>query len=152
MSLSLILVPMAIGILSTTAETISDIIIKKNITTREIKKVRTCFKDSILLQKTLREYGAEVKVQDENYIIAKFSEGKIVYYRENPEDMFEMSIDLDTDVDGLICSIKSLEEDYARNVQSYTYDKVIAGLENNMSIEKEEVLEDDSILITINID
>lgn len=66
--------------------------------------------------------------------------------------MFEMSIDLDTDVDGLICSIKSLEEDYARNVQSYTYDKVIAGLENNMSIEKEEVLEDDSILITINID
>jgi len=52
----------------------------------------------------------------------------------------------------LIFNVNCLKKEYKQNVQSYTYDRFVQGLsENNMTIENETVLEDDSILLTINV-
>lgn len=48
--------------------------------------------------------------------------------------------------------LKQLEEEYSLNVQSFTYEKIKSSLESDMSIESEEVLEDNSILLTINLE
>ncbi|EKN36478.1 hypothetical protein CFSAN001627_26723, partial [Clostridium botulinum CFSAN001627] len=45
-----------------------------------------------------------------------------------------------------------IDEEYKHNVQEYTYKKVVEKLnETDMYIDNEEVLEDNSILLTVNI-
>ncbi len=47
--------------------------------------------------------------------------------------------------------LEELNEEYGLNVQTYTYEHVKENLEEGMPIESEEVLEDNSILLTINL-
>ena len=48
--------------------------------------------------------------------------------------------------------IDCFEREYLQNVQSYTYNKLVESLaENNMKIAEETVLEDNSIMLTIDI-
>ncbi len=47
--------------------------------------------------------------------------------------------------------LEELNEEYGLNVQSYTYEHVKDNLEEGMSIESEEVLEDNTIVLTINV-
>lgn len=55
------------------------------------------------------------------------------------------------EADAILCNIRMIESEYNANVQSYEYTRIIENLPSNMSIESEEVLEDDSILITLNV-
>ena len=51
---------------------------------------------------------------------------------------------------GFISSeLNDIDVEYDANVQSYTYEHVIENLPDNMSVEDEQVLEDNSILLTI---
>ena len=46
-----------------------------------------------------------------------------------------------------------LDDDYKNNVQAYTYENLKNNLiDNDLEIENEEILEDDSIVITVNLD
>ena len=56
---------------------------------------------------------------------------------------------LDEDV---LCNVEMIEKEYQSNVQTYTYERVLNNLPENMSIDNETVLEDDSILITLTVD
>lgn len=152
MSLSMSLVPVAIGILITTVKGLSSIEEKHIVDDKHLENVETYFKDADILQKTLTEYGAKVTKKNEKLIIAEFEEGEITYSRESLDDVFEMSVTVEGSVDDLLCSLKIIDEEYGHNVQSYTYDRVLSSLDDNMIIESEKVLEDDSILITINIE
>ena len=52
----------------------------------------------------------------------------------------------------LLDSVDELENEYGRNVQTFTYNKVMTSLyEHGMTVDQEEVLEDDSILLTLNV-
>ena len=52
----------------------------------------------------------------------------------------------------LLDSVDELENEYGRNVQTFTYNKVMTGLiEHGMTVDTEEILEDDSILLTLNL-
>jgi len=52
----------------------------------------------------------------------------------------------------LLEELECLDKEYKQNVQSYTYEKLLAGLgANNMTLQSEEVLEDNSILLTIDV-
>ena len=153
MSLTMILVPMAVAITVCSAETILAVKTKcSNWTNQKSEKIETKFADANLLHETLLEHGIPVTVHDENSIEANFPMGKIIYSRSSCDENYKMQIVDVCDVDGLICNLDMLENEYNLNVQSYTYNRVISNIPDNMSIESEEVLEDDSILITITIE
>jgi pentatricopeptide repeat protein len=56
------------------------------------------------------------------------------------------------DMQDLKSSLDALENEYGRNVQAFTYNRVMCSLvEHGMGIEAEEVLEDDSIVLTLRL-
>ena len=63
-----------------------------------------------------------------------------------------MTIKNTKDKDALIKELKEIEHVYNGNVQEYTYKRILNKLPEGMEIENEEVLEDDTILITLSVD
>lgn len=111
----------------------------------------TNFVDKTLLLKTLKGYGVffkelsneDIQCNVENYILTFHKEGEINY---------EVEVKGAVSLSSAYQHLTLIDEEYKQNVQEYTYEKVVKKLEeNNMYIDKEEVLEDNSILLTINI-
>lgn len=113
--------------------------------------IETMFNDCELLQKTLLAHGCGVNVVSENEIIVETECGNMRYVRSDASQAFGLLLDEISNLDELFDELKSFELDYGRNVQSYTYDHIKGNLTNEMSIDNEEVLDDDSLLLTINI-
>lgn len=114
--------------------------------------IDTMYADSEILCQTLDEYDCHYDIVSENEYLVKTSCGNIRYAREEAKQAFKMYLDDITDVDGLIENLRSFEVDYGRNVQAYTYDHIKENLTNNMRITDEEVLDDNSLFLTINIE
>lgn len=113
--------------------------------------IETMFKDCDLLYKTLTEYGCDVTLVNENEIVVGTQNGKMKYVRENASLPFGLIINNISNSEEFFENLKSFEQDYGRNVQEYTYNHVKENLTNSMTIEKEEVTEDDCLVITINV-
>lgn len=112
----------------------------------------TMFVDSELLIKTLNGLGCDINVVSENEIKVNISCSEIEYFRANAGEPFKMRIN-GVDNPQLLCDeLKKLENDYGRNVQAYTYSHIKQNLTSNMSLENEEFLEDDSVLLTISVE
>lgn len=118
----------------------------------ETQGIETMFIDSEILLKTLNEYDCHYNVISENEYHVITTCGNIKYIRENASQPFKMYVDEVENVEGLFENIKSFELDYGRNVQAYTYNHIKENLSENMSIVEEEVLDDDSLYLTINVE
>ncbi len=113
--------------------------------------IETMFNNCELLEKTLLNHGCGVKVISENEIIVETECGNMRYVRENASLPFGLLLDEISNPDKFFENLKSFEVDYGRNVQAYTYNHIKENLSDGMSITDEEVLEDDSLFLTINI-
>ena len=71
--------------------------------------------------------------------------------RADASQAFDLYLDEIEDVNGLLENIKSFEVDYGRNVQAYTYNHIKENLSAGMTIDSEEVLDDDSLVLTIRV-
>lgn len=149
MSVSAVLIPLAIGIIASVNNQNE---MKKIRSKEECIKLNTRFKDSNILQKTLNEYGLKPKKTSSNGYAVKFSDGDIIYSRPSEDVPFSMTIKNVKDKDALIKELKEIEHVYNGNVQEYTYKRILNKLPEGMEIENEEVLEDDTILITLSVD
>ena len=112
----------------------------------------TQFVDAEILEKTLNGFDCHFTQTDENTFSVKTTCGNLVYKREKVGEAFKLYLDEITDVDGLVENIRSFEVDYGRNVQAYTYDHIKKNLTDDMTIVEDELLEDDSLYLTINIE
>lgn len=154
MSLTLTLVPLAIAInMSLAASAAASIgIFTAGSSCADLPCVETIFMDGDLLAKTMREHGLHVKTVSENEYTIETESGTLHYFRASGDVPFMLEVTGVKDLQELLDSLDSLENEYGRNVQKFTYDKVMCSLaEHGMSIESEEVLEDDSILLTLNV-
>jgi len=152
MSVSLILVPLAIALSVTLQETAFEQLKKKQRLPQKISSMETDFTDNALLAKTLHEHGLPVNEISDNLITVKTSNYELRYERTHVGEAFMVSASGWHDIDKLAFDINCFEKEYKSNVQSYTYNNLLKNLsENGMSIENEIVLEDNSILLTINI-
>ena len=149
MSIEIVLIPLAIGIIASVNNQNE---MKKMRSKEECIKLNTRFKDSNLLLKTLNEYGLKPKKTSSNGYSVKFSDGDIIYSRPSVDVPFSMTIKNIKDKDALIKELKEIEHVYNGNVQEYTYKRILNKLPEGMEIENEEVLEDDTILITLSVD
>ena len=153
MSIEVFLIPLAIGIVASRVPTATGRYGVKNIQPKNgCIKMNTRFKDCDLLLKTLKEYGLKPKKTSSNGYAVKFSDGDIIYNRPSEDVPFSMTIKNIKDKDALIKELVEIEQEYNGNVQEYTYKRILNKLPEGMEIESEEVLEDDTILITLSVD
>jgi hypothetical protein len=157
MSISLLLFPMVIALTATAAQASLNAIQQKQGTAganQKIEPLLTTFNDTELLQKTLSEHGLIVEVLSDNAVSAKArgSNYELLYQRQSSSEAFWVSPLGWNNADALVADIACLDKEYRVNVQSYTYNKLMTNLaQSEMTIESETVLEDDSILLTINV-
>lgn len=158
MSVSLILLPMAIALAATVGSGVTAVDIlrehrkKRRTAHTELPPIPTRFTDISLLEKTLREHGLSPEIHTENELSCTTGNGGLTYRRDVCVDAFTVTIDGLSSPEELLEELECLQEEYGQNVQSYTYERLITSLrENNMTLHSESVLEDNSILLTIDI-
>jgi len=111
----------------------------------------TNFADKDLLIRTLREYGVHPRELSNGDIQCKVDDCILVFHKEG-ESSYEVEVKGAASLQGVYHSLAALDEDYRRIVQEYTYKNVVQKLQkSDMKIESEEILDDNSILLTINI-
>ena len=117
-----------------------------------LSPIETIFNDATLLRKTLEEHGLLVNVVSENQLVCELDGVKLNYFRNTSREPFSVSVIGLQNIDDFINEMECFEQEYKQNVQSYTYNRLVENVgKNNMKISEETLLEDNSILLTINI-
>jgi len=156
MSISIVLIPLAVALSITAKAAVETQREQKNKAKgqplKQIAPMETIFNDLSLLEQTLREHGFAVAVMSENQLICQAGQARLDYSRYTAGEPFWVSVSGVNNVDNFISEMDCFEREYKQNVQSYTYNKLMENLnESNMSVAEEAVLEDNSILLTIDI-
>lgn len=111
---------------------------------------KTIFKDDKLLIKTLKEHGLQKITQSKDSIYGVLDTLNFEFVK-NFDGIFEMHITHTENED--LSIVNELKDEYEINAQEQSYIKIKNNLEKqNLSIETEEVLEDNSIMLTVNLD
>ncbi|MGN0193993.1 MAG: hypothetical protein ACI39G_02655 [Pseudoramibacter sp.] len=152
MSACLFLVPLAVGLVTSAVEGTAAVVYACEHSKRgKSAPIQTKFCDAAILEETLKEHGVPYKIKNDGEITADFTAGKIRYFRESADQPFEMQVFGVKDMDQVACNVQAIEAEYGSNVQQYTYNHIKASLPENMSVASEEILEDDSILLTLEV-
>ena len=117
------------------------------------KSFETPFVDKNLLLKTLEEHGVR-DIKENEYGQIRGITGDFVLEFERFEDDKPYSVLIKyLDTENPNEKIKDLTSEYAINVQEQTYNNIVEKLNaNNMEIESEEVCDDNTIVLTINLE
>ncbi len=109
----------------------------------------TNFRDGELLKKTLADHGLNPKQQNTGNIVCNVGPVTL-HFRQEDGSPFSVEIKGAQDMAAIFTQLFSVDEDYKRYVQSSTYEKLKKrAVEKNLTIESEEVLEDNSIVLTL---
>lgn len=121
------------------------------VTKSNIEIFPTNIVDKNLLVKTIRDYGINYKEISNGDIQCNIG-NCLLTFRKECDSNYEVEVEGTDSLKNAYLHLKLIDEEYKHNVQEYTYTKVVEKLEDkNMYIEKEEVLDDNSIVLTINI-
>ncbi|MCR4880921.1 MAG: hypothetical protein K6A44_03100 [bacterium] len=122
------------------------------------REFETVFVDMGVLLKTLEEHGAQ-NIYVENGNISCEMEGFMLeFYKGEPtQEMafppYRMKITTRCDENSLETFIEDINSEYTMNSQEESYNKIKERLDKqNMRIEEEEVYDDNTIVLTVNID
>lgn len=116
------------------------------------KEYDTVFADIKLLKKTLEEHGAKEVQYTYNGLSCKIDCFAIDFYRENENEAFKMKVVQDCK-ENSENTFEELNLEYGMNTQEESYMKIKERLEaQNLKIAEEEILEDNSIVLTVNLD
>ena len=153
MSVTLTLIPLAVALsASLTAASVAMLANQPKNTAAELPVLETAFNDLDLLHKTLTQHGLQVRSTHENELTVSSASGVLRYFRQDRNQPFMLQISHVSNMRELLDSVDELANEYGRNVQTFTYNKVMTSLhEHGMTVEQEEVLEDDSIVLTLNV-
>lgn len=121
----------------------------KNITSRKIK---TNYMNQDALLKTLTEHGSYAMQSDKYNIYCEISGMQFIFSRNNTVSAYNLEIDRITDEDACNTVLEELDSEYGLNIQDIVYKKIMERIKDkNMRIESEEVDDDNSIVLTIDL-
>ena len=117
------------------------------------KSLETPFIDKEILIKTLSEHGIENLRENEfGQIKGKSGGYELTFEKTEVDKPYYLTINYLSTTD-IETEVNSISEEYAINVQEQSYNRIIEKLQdNNMKIEDEEVYDDNTIVITVNLD
>ncbi len=116
------------------------------------KTFDTPFMDKSILMKTLEEHGVKNIFEWETGLSGEVDNYKLTFEKTAEDKPYNLRISC---LENANAEEKAgdLSGEYALNVQEDAYLHIIDKLkENNMQIEEEEVMEDNTIVLTVNID
>lgn len=122
------------------------------------REYETVFVDEGVLLKTLQEHGAENIYTEYGNISCEMEGFLLEFYKQDPtEEMafppYNMKITTKCKESELQTFIDDINSEYTKNTQEENYIKIKERLDkNNMKIREEEVFDDDTIVLTIDID
>lgn len=107
--------------------------------------------DKQTLLKTLTEHGA-VNIEDSSNDISCDCEEFHIEFKYNGDKPYTMRVSAKSD-SGVDDLIKDLSSEYTANAQEVSYNKIKERLERqNLTIDDEEVYDDNTIVLTVNLD
>ena len=116
------------------------------------KTFETPFMDKAILLKTLEEHGVTNITEWENGLSGDVDNYKLVFEKATEDKPYNVKIHC-LEHDNAEEKVSDLNNEYAMNVQEDAYLHILDKLkENNMQIEQEEVMDDNTIVLTVNID
>ena len=148
MSISLALIPAALLLKVILFDKDYEQLVKENKKTWKDIRLPTNYTDKELLVKTLREFHAShIRSEDEN-ISCKISDYQLKFLKG--EGNYIVSLSKVREPQKLIEELRCLDGLYKQNLQEQVYIKTKERLEEQgMRIETEEILEDNSIVLTV---
>lgn len=116
------------------------------------KEFPTAIVDKSTLVKTLEEHGAVNIQQSANTISCDCEAFHITFTKKEEEKPYSMVITYNND-HGLNELVDNLGTEYSANAQEISYNKIKERLEKqNLKIEEEEVFDDNTIVLTVNLE
>lgn len=154
MSIIITLIPVVLMLKAVTLEGEFEEVIKAANLNRKEQINRQNFSTNItskkLLLKTLKDYGVYSHELDNEDIVCYIEETSLTF-RQKIEGDYIVEVSGINDIRKTYEQLKIIDEEYKHNVQGYTYEKVKQKIAaSKLQIEQEEVLEDNSIVITVN--
>ena len=123
------------------------------------KEFETAIVDKDTLVKTLQEHGIPHLYEQGENVIAEIDDLKLEFKKQEKEPYsLKISCSSPNKIKGTFEKAvneltSNLQEEYTANVQEISYNKIKERLaKKNLSIDSEEILEDDSIVLTINLE
>jgi hypothetical protein len=112
----------------------------------------TNYTDKGILLNTLTEHGAEEICENGEDITCKLFGMEMVYYKKEKSEGYTLDITQISNISECQDLINDLNEEYGLNIQEMTYNKIKERLnQENLRLESETVMEDNSIVLTIDI-
>ena len=116
------------------------------------KEFETPFTDKDILIKTLEEHGCFNIKAENNSISCQTGNYSLSFYKYGEQEPYKLKISC-LETESSEEKVDDINSEYALNVQEDAYLQIINKLkENNMEIENEEVQEDNTIVLTINLE
>lgn len=117
------------------------------------KSLETPFVDKNLLIKTLKEHGVRgLSENDYGQIVCYSGSYELKFERSNENKPYSLVIKC-LDTDSAESKLTELGNEYTVNVQEESYNNIISKLkENNLQIENEEICDDNTIVLTVNLE
>ena len=111
----------------------------------------TNYTDKGVLINTLYEHGATEISENDDVVTCKLFNMEMKYYRQE-SGAYSLDITQITNESQCQDVINDLNEEYGLNIQEVTYNKIKERLQQeNLQLESETVLDDNSIVLTIEI-
>lgn len=108
----------------------------------------TNYTDGELLKKTLNEYGAKILYEENNVIECRIEDSLLKFEKQN--EMYMIKIVNSPNGKYIYNDLKEIDSEYKRNLQEQVYINTKKNIQDEgLYIEKEEVLDDNSIVLTI---
>lgn len=112
----------------------------------------TNYTDKGTLLNTLYEHGAEEIAENGDEVSCKLFGMEMVYYKKDGSNGYTLDITQVSNKSECESVINDLNDEYGLNIQEMTYNKIKERLDSeNMRLESETVMDDNSILLTIDI-
>lgn len=145
MGVSLVLIPLALGVAGT-------------VLTREESlgsqaegiTLKTRMKSRELLERALREYGSPYVAEEHG--IRVFLDGGEIKFVKNREGEIEVQVSKEQSLRSVTSFLEGIHEEYTKVLQEEVYKKLVSRVEQyGFVFESEEVQEDHSIVLTLAI-
>ncbi|MCD7879606.1 MAG: hypothetical protein LUG16_06720 [Candidatus Gastranaerophilales bacterium] len=108
--------------------------------------------DEATLIKTLKEHGATQIYHTGNIISCNCEAFHFKFQKPDNEKPYELTISFKEE-SGLNECIENISSEYESNAQEISYNKIVERLEEqNLSIENEEIYDDNTIVLTVNLE
>ena len=116
------------------------------------KEFPTAIMDKATLIKTLEEHGATSIQAENNDISCNCETFHITFTQKDKNTPYSMVVTYNSDY-GLNELVENLGSEYASNAQEISYNKIKERLEKqNLEIEEEEIYDDNTIVLTVNLE